>query len=202
MYFRAANFMPRRRISVLAVTAALAASGAMLGAAPAGAATTGATGPVQISSGLLGETITVNVPAATGPTGSDTPGVDTGIDLTSGEGATITATGTATCDAPNPSDPCTNLGPDGTGSAVGPHSPPFMDPDAPAFSLDGEVGSGPLTFIGVGPTTLQGTGELTLGYNDAMGAYYNNGGSFTVTIQTCSLYSLPILGPTLCSVLG
>lgn len=28
------------------------------------------------------------------------------------------------------------------------------------------------------------------------------GGGFTVTIQTCSLYGLPILGPPLCSLLG
>jgi hypothetical protein len=49
---------------------------------------------------------------------------------------------------------------------------------------------------------VQGSGELRLGYNDVIGEYYNNGGGFTVTVETCSLYGLPILGPPLCSLLG
>ena len=62
----------------------------------------------------------------------------------------------------------------------------FFDPNAPAYSLVGEAGSGPLTFIGVGPTAVRGPGELRLGYNDQLGLYFDNGGGFTVTIQTCS----------------
>jgi hypothetical protein len=57
-------------------------------------------------------------------------------------------------------------------------------------------------FIGTGPTTVQGPGELRLGYNDAIDGYSNNGGGFAVTIETCSLFGLPILGPPLCSLLG
>ncbi len=77
-----------------------------------------------------------------------------------------------------------------------------MDPNSPAYSLTGEVGSRPLIFVGTGPVTVQGPGELRLGYSDQIGYYGDNGGSFTVTIQTCSLYGLPILGPPLCSLLG
>ena len=64
------------------------------------------------------------------------------------------------------------------------------------------MGSGPLTFIGTGPVAVQGPGEQRLGYNDQIGDYSDNGGGFTVTIETCSLYGLPILGPPLCSLLG
>ena len=192
-----ASRVSRRRISVLAATVALAASGAMLAAGPASGATAS---PAHASSGLFGQTITVNVPATTGPTSSGAPGVDTGIDLGPGEAATITATGTASCLASLPDASC-DLGPNGSVPAPA-ISPPFMAPGIPAYSLDGEVGSGPLTFIGTGPASVQGPGELRLGYNDVVGEYYNNGGGFTVTIETCSLYGLPILGPPLCSLLG
>jgi hypothetical protein len=196
MFRYTAGGLTRRRISVLAAMVALGTSGAVLGAGPASAAETSAHG----ISGLLGQTTTVYVSATTAPTSSDMPGVDTGIDLAPGEGATITATGTASCLAAEPGASC-DLG--ANGSVPAPDiSPPFMAPGIPAYSLDGEVGSGPLTFIGTGPVTVLGPGELHLGYNDEIGAYYDNGGGFTVTIQTCSLYSLPILGPPLCSLLG
>jgi hypothetical protein len=200
MFRSTADLLSRRRISVLAATVALGASGAMLGAGPATAATTTAAHSAG-SLGLLGGTTTVSVPATTGPSSPGTPGVDTGIDLAPGEGALITATGMATCNARNPVSECVYLNADGGGSAVG-ASPPFMDPQAPAYSLTGEVGSGPLTFVGTGPVTVEGPGELRLGYNDELGDYYDNGGGFTVTIQTCTLYGLPILGPPLCSLLG
>jgi hypothetical protein len=200
MFCLTARLLSRRRIGVLAATVALGAPVAMLGAASASAATLNPAHRPPTSSGLLGQTVTVYVPATTGPTSSGAPGVDTGIDLAPGEGAMITATGTATCT--QGVDPaCNNVDANGGGSAAG-QSPPFMDPNAPAFSLDGEVGSGPLTFIGTGPASVQGPGELRLGYNDVVGEYYNNGGGFTVTIETCSLYGLPILGPPLCSLLG
>lgn len=200
MFRLTASFPSRRRISVLAATVALGASGAMLGAGPANAATLTPAHPTG-SFGLLGGYTTVNVPATTGPNSSDMPGVDTGIDLAPGEGATITAAGTASCYAEDPAYECVYLNANGGGPAVG-ASPPFMDPNAPAYSLTGEVGSGPVIFVGTGPVTVQGPGELRLGYNDELGDYYDNGGGFTVTIQTCSLYGLPILGPPLCSLLG
>jgi hypothetical protein len=196
-----AGLLSRRHISVLAATVALGASSAMLGTVPASAVTTGAAHTAQSSSGLLGQTTTANVPATTSPTSSGMPGVDTGIDLAPGQAAMITATGTASCNAPDPISECVYLNANGGGSAAV-ASPPFMDPSAPAYSLDGEVGSSPLTFIGTGQTTVDGPGELRLGYNDEIGDYFDNGGNFTVTIQTCSLYSLPILGPPLCSLLG
>jgi hypothetical protein len=77
------------------------------------------------------------------------PGVDTGIDLAPGEAATITATGTATCQAGPPDPACDHLSASGSAAITAPSS--FMDPGAPAFSLDGEAGSGPLTFTGTGP---------------------------------------------------
>jgi hypothetical protein len=196
MFCLTANLRSRRRVSVLVATVALGAAGAMLGAVPAGAATT-SPAHTQRSSGLFGQTTTVYVPATAGPTSSGMPGVDTGIYLATGEGATITATGTASCTA---NEACANL--NANGGAPLATSPPFMDPNAPAYSLVGEVGSGPLTFIGVGPTTVQGPGELLLGYNDNIGDYYDNSGGFTVTIETCSLYGLPIFGSLLCSLLG
>jgi len=185
-----------RRIGVLTATAALAASGALLGAGAASAATTS----TQRGSGLLSQTTTVYVPATAAPTSSDLPGVDTGIYLAPGQAAMITATGTASCLAAEPDASC-DLGPDGSVPAPA-TNPPYMDTNAPAYSLDGEVGSGPLTFVGTGPVTVQGPGELRLGYNDIIGDYSDNGGGFTVTIQTCSLYGLPVLGPPLCSLLG
>ena len=200
MFRLTAGLLSPRRISVLAGTLALGAAGAMLGAGPATAATTTSAHPGG-SLGLLGGTTTVNVPATTGPTSSGMPGVDTGIDLAPGQGAEITATGTATCNIRNPVSECVYLNADGGGSAVG-ASPPFMDPDAPAYSLTGEVGGSPVAFVGTGPVTVEGPGELRLGYNDEIGDYSDNGGGFTVTIQTCSLYGLPILGPPLCSLLG
>jgi hypothetical protein len=187
-------------MGALAATVVLGASGAMLGGTSASAAPLSPAG-TQHGSGLLGQTTTVYVPATTGPISSGAPGVDTGLDLAAGEGAMITATGTATCQVSPPDPACDNLTANGSGSAVS-NPGSFMDPSAPAFSLDGEVGSGALTFIGTGPTTVQGPGELRLGYNDVIGEYYNNGGGFTVTIETCSLYGLPILGPPLCSLLG
>jgi hypothetical protein len=117
------------------------------------------------------------------------PGVDTGIYLTPGEAAVITATGRATCHVGSPG--C-RLDANGDGPATG-ISPYFFDENAPAYSLVGEVGRGPLTFIGTGPTTVQGLGELRLGYNDQFGAYGDNGGGFTVTIRTtCPIYRVPL----------
>ena len=189
MFRPTARLLSRHRISALAATVALGTSGAMLGAMPVSAATISPAHPAQNSSGLhdlFRQAIERYVPARIPPTKSGMPGVDTGIDLAPGEVAVITATGTATCAAENPTAACGNLDANGNGSAAG-ASPAFFDPNAPADSLVGEVGSGPLTFIGVGATTVQGPGELRLGYNDQLGEYYDNGGGFTVTIQACWL---------------
>jgi hypothetical protein len=124
------------------------------------------------------------VPATTSPVGSGTPGIDTGINLAPGEVAVITATGTATCQTENPGVLCGNLDANGSGPATSTGSP-FLDPNAPGYSLVGQVSSGPLAFIGAGPTAVRGPGELRLGYNDTLGNYSDNGGGFTVTIVTC-----------------
>jgi hypothetical protein len=142
--------------------------------------------PARPSSRLPGPITTVHVRAITQPTSSGLPGVDTGIHLASDEEAVITSTGAATCAAGNPTGLCVYLSPNGQGPGTG-AAPAFFDPNAPAYSLVGEAGSGPLTFIGVGTTTVQGPGELRLEYNDQLGLYFDNGGGFTVAIQTCSL---------------
>jgi hypothetical protein len=164
---------------------ALGASGAILGTMPVTASAISTLHPAQLSSRLLGPITRVHVPAITPPTSSGLPGIDTGIHLAPDEVAVITATGTASCAAGNPTGLCVYLSPNGQGPGTG-ASPPFFDPSAPAYSLVGEAGSGPLAFIGVGATTVQGPGELRLEYNDQLGLYFDNGGGFTVMIQTCS----------------
>ena len=165
---------------------ALAASGAMLvGAMQTSASAVRSAHPAQHSSGLPGPVTTVHVSSLTPPTSSGLPAVRTGIHLAADEAAVITASGTASCAAGNPTGLCGYLGPNGAGSATG-AAPAFFDPNAPAYSLVGEAGRGPLTFIGVGETTVRGPGELRLEYNDQLGLYFDNGGGFTVAIQTCS----------------
>lgn len=180
------RLLSRHGISALIAAVALGASGAMLlGAVQPSASALSTAHPAQHSSRLLGPITTVHVPSITPPTSSGLPGVRTGIHLAPDEVAVITATGTASCAAGNPTGLCAYLSPNGGGSATG-AAPAFFDPNAPAYSLVGEAGSGPLTFIGVGATTVQGPGELRLEYNDQLGLYFDNGGVFTVTIQTCS----------------
>jgi hypothetical protein len=173
-------------MSALVAAVALGASGAMLlGAMQTRASAISTAHPAQHRSRLLGPTITVRVPAITQPTSSGLPGVRTGIHLASDEVAVITATGTASCAVGNPTGLCVFLSPNGGGSAAS-AAPPFFDPNAPAYSLVGEAGSGPLAFIGTGLTEVRGPGELRLEYNDQLGLYFDNGGGFTVSIQTCS----------------
>jgi hypothetical protein len=186
MFRSATRLLSRHGISALIAAVALGASGAMLlGAMRPSASVITAVQTAQHSSRLLGPVTTVHVPAITQPTSSGLPGVRTGIHLASGEVAVITATGTASCAAGNPTGLCVYLSPNGQGPGAG-AAPAFFDPNAPAYSLVGEAGSGPLTFIGVGETTVQGPGELRLEYNDQLGLYFDNGGGFTVSIQICS----------------
>ena len=174
---------------------ALGASGAMLLGAVQPSASALSTGhAVQYSSKLLGPITTVHVPALTQPTSSGLPGVRTGIRLAPDEVAAITATGTATCAAGNPIGLCVYLSPNGGGSATG-AAPAFFDPNAPAYSLVGEAGTGPLTFIGAGATAVQGPGELRLEYNDQLGLYFDNGGGFTVRIQVATQVDVPAITP-------
>ena len=187
MIFRSAtHLLWGYRMSALVAAVALGASGAMLlGAMQTSASAISTVHPAQPSPRLLGPVTTVHVRAITPPASSGLPGVDTGIHLAPGEVAVITATGTASCAAGNPTGLCVYLSPNGGESATG-AAPAFFDPNAPAYSLVGEAGSGPLAFIGVGTTTVQGPGELRLEYNDQLGLYFDNGGGFTVAIQACS----------------
>jgi hypothetical protein len=173
-------------MSALIAAVALGGSGAMLlGATQPGASAISTVQSAPRGPRLLGPITTVRVDAITPPTRSGLPPVRTGIRLAPNEVAVITATGTASCAAGNPTGLCVYLGPDGGGSPTG-AVPAFFDPNAPAYSLVGEAGSGPLAFIGVGATTVRGPGELRLGYNDQLGSYPGSSGGFTVTIQTCS----------------
>ncbi len=186
IFSSAARLLSRHRVSALIAAVALGASGAMLlGAMQPSASAISSVHTAQHSSRLLGPVTTVHVLSITPPTSSGLPAVRTGIHLAPDEVAVITATGTASCAAGNPTGLCVYLGPNGEGSATG-AAPAFFDPNAPAYSLLGEAGSGPLAYIGAGPTTVQGPGELRLEYNDQLGLYFDNGGGFTVTIQTCS----------------
>lgn len=194
-YRSTARSRSRRRISVLAAAAALGASGVMLGAGSASAATSHAE-PAHVP-GLFTRITTVYVPATTTPTSAGLPGVDTGVALLPGEPAVITAAGTASCITGYL--PCTDTA-DGGPVIGGPQ--PFFDLNAPSYSLVGEAGDGPVTFVGTGPTKVRGPGELRLQYNDASGAYGDNDGGFTATIRTCSLYGVPVVGPSLCGLLG
>jgi hypothetical protein len=183
--FRSATRRISAPVAALALGAAMAvgATGALLlGAMQTSASATSTARPAQPSAKLLGPVTTVHVSALTPPTNSGRPGVDTGIDLAADQVATIVATGTATCAAGNPTGLCVYLSPNGQGSPTG-AVPAFFDPNAPAYSLVGEAGGGPLTFIGVGEATIRGPGELRLEYNDQLDLYFDNGGRFTVTIQ-------------------
>jgi hypothetical protein len=182
--FRSAtHLLLRHRLGALVVAVALGASGAMLpGAVQTSASAISPVHPAQHSSKLIGPSITVHVPSITPPTNSGLPGVPTGIHLAADEVALITATGIATCAVGNPTGLCVYLSPNGQGPGAG-ASPPFFDQKAPAYSLVGEAGSGPLTYIGTGVTTVRGPGELRLEYNDQLDLYFDNGGGFTVSIQ-------------------
>jgi hypothetical protein len=182
-------------MSALIAAVALGAAGAMLlGATQPGASSISSVQPAAHGPRLLGPITTVHVAAATAPTSSGLPPVRTGIHLAADEVAVITATGTASCAAGNPTGLCVYLGPDGGGSPTG-AVPAFFDPNAPAYSLVGEAGSGPLAFIGVGPTTVEGPGELRLGYNDQLGLYFDNDGGFSVTIQVATRVNVPAVTP-------
>ena len=123
---------------------------------------------IHTSTTAAGST-TVVVPA-------NVPATDTGIALTAGMTAIVTATGTwDVCGGGCPS------GPDGaTNGALG--SSPGVE-GLPAGLLIGSLDGG-LTFfaIGSGPAIVTGPGELYLGPNDG-GDYGDNSGSLHVRIN-------------------
>ena len=162
MIFRSTTrLLSRHGIRALVAAVALGASGAMLlGAMQRQRFRTQHRPARSTHSRLPGPITTVHVPAIRHPTSSGLPGVRTGIHLAPDEVAVITATETATCAAGNPTGLCVYLSPNGGGSATG-AAPAFFDPNAPAYSLVGEAGTGPVTFIGAGPTTVQGPGSAT-----------------------------------------
>ena len=57
-----------------------------------------------------------------------------------------------------------------------------MSRAAPAFGLVGRVGNGPWVQVGTGPTTLSGTGALVFSVNDYYSTFWDNSGSFSVTV--------------------
>ena len=121
-------------------------------------------------------TLTVVVPAA-----AET-GVASGVDLNAGDTVAITATGTAqTVDWQPPTNP-DGLWPDGgSASCIGIAETCLAQTTASA--LIAKVGNGPWTFVGSGPVTLSGVGAVRLAYNDAIGFFGDNLGSYTAQLD-------------------
>jgi hypothetical protein len=147
------------RTAIVKLVAIVALLTGILSALPVAAA-----GPVTSS-------VTVTVPGY-GHNGQ--PWVDTGIVLTPGITATVTATGQACVD---PTSPAFCGGPNGTGG--GPSD--ILLPSASWGSLIGRVNGGAPIPVGVGPTTITGSGPLQFAQNDSLGNG-NNTGTFQVTI--------------------
>lgn len=105
-----------------------------------------------------------------------TGGVDSGIDVTSGDMLAFSATGTWT------NDGITFWGPDGDAGTPAP--PGWALPGANNTSLLFRIGlSGAWTFAGASYSGTAGaTGRLYFVDNDLIGGYFNNSGSMTVTV--------------------
>jgi hypothetical protein len=129
--------------------------------------------------GAAGQTTVTSVYTVGGQAVS---GVDTGLVLTDGMSVTATATG-AVCASGDSSCP----GPNGDASydTTGGWLGGFVLPGAPAWGLVGRVGNGPWVQVGSGPTTLSGTGTLVFSVNDDY--FWDNGGSFTVTVTVSTV---------------
>lgn len=188
---------PARVLSVTRVlrmaVAALGVSGLLLATSASAAFADSSPGSMIIQ----GQTRTVHVDAFTAPV-DGMPGVDTGVTLAQGQGLEITATGTATCLENATEDAkCYRQDADGNGEATA----NFLAPDAPAYSLVGQVGTAPIRFIGTGPTIVDGSGELRLSYNDEGFSWGDNSGGFDVTIRTCTVF-ISALGIKTCVFLG
>ena len=131
-----------------------------------------------------------DVPATAGQ-----PWFDSGIDLETGEEASITASGKVHyCDncAGKPGMPSNDVGPDGFDQ--GPADSDFLVPSLPAHSLIGRVGSGAAVFVAKGPTIVKGRGRLRFAFNDNL--YSDNSGAFHVTVTT---HSNPVAPSSSCA---
>ena len=135
------------------------------------------------------DSIMVFVTAAT-----DSPGIDTGVDLAAGEMLTVTASGLATyggdcCDCG--SMPETD--PDGMRYNNGVPCAPKNDPNAtlptaPIGALIGKIGAGAWFFVGSSySNAVSDAGRLFLMYNDVPGSYGNNRGGYDASIGPITL---------------
>lgn len=106
------------------------------------------------------------------------PWTDTGIDLSSGNAVTITASGTVYFAA----GPALPYGPDGNTSCTA--GPDFTAPGLHCFSLVGNIANGTPFQVGSNNSILAASGRLYLGVNDNV--FTDNSGSWsaTVTITT------------------
>ena len=103
---------------------------------------------------------------------------DSGVTVANGAPVTVTATGTATYDPG-----ITPVGPNGRDGAIcGAEQSPCAIAGQNYVALIGKVGTADPVLVGEGPTTLSGSGPLQFAINDNLDGYYNNSGSFTVTI--------------------
>jgi hypothetical protein len=80
-----------------------------------------------------------------------------------------------------------NLCPGGCGSDPNGLNPPYYNPaltvsNGDAAGLYYRIGAGPWALVGSGPTTISGSGELFLTTNDFPGYFWDNSGSFAVSI--------------------
>jgi len=122
------------------------------------------------------DVMSITVPAA-----SET-GVFTGISLGTGDSVSITATGVAqTASWQQTTDPDGLWPGGGSASCVG--IPETCLAQTTASALVGRVGDGEWTLVGSGPTVLTGVGQVWLAYNDAIGFFGDNSGSYTATLD-------------------
>jgi len=139
------------------------------------------------------------------------PWTDTGINLAAGSVLEITASGTVTYGF-SPGQSC---GPNGGNVSGGPlFYPDSVVPSAITHSLIGKTGG--TTAVGDGTPVPGGTpgdgtgyvgasynetistgGELFLGFNDEVGGFGDNGGSFSVTVDV-----LPVPEPSVMAFVG
>src|SRR5262249_25961135 len=115
-----------------------------------------------------------DVPATAGQ-----PWFDSGIDLETGEEASITASGKVHfCDnCVSKGLPSNEVGPDGFDQSQWANDD--LVPRLPALSLIARVGSAAAVYVGKGPTIVWGRGRLQFAFNDSY--YSDNSGAFHVT---------------------
>ena len=138
--------------------------------------------PATANAAPVTKTITVDAKTA----GSNGVFADSGVVAVAGAPITVSATGTATYDPT-----ITPVGPNGrTGVVCGSPSSPCVIGGQNYVALIGKVGTAAPVLVGAGPTILSGTGPVTFAINDNINGYFNNSGSFTVTLT----YTPPCTG--------